>query len=130
MATVSDHSCLRCSGSVEPQDRYCRHCGAALQLSDNGSASEVLTVREVEVLPAVRADLAPYVPVVARAALVVAGATFADWALRKATHQLLADGLALLGRSPTRARQGRASGRGVVTREETVVLEQRLLFRQ
>ena len=49
-------------------------------------------------LPALRADLAPLIPTVRRAATIVAAVAVTDWALRTGSRAILQEGLHALGR--------------------------------
>ena len=73
-----------------------------------GEVRALFTALRDGLLPALRAELAPYVPAVRRAAAVVAAAAAADWALRAGTRTLLHEGVAAL-----RVRMSNAQGLGV-----------------
>ena len=75
-------------------------------------------------LPALRADLAPLIPPMRRAATVVAVAALADWLVRAGSRRMLGDSLSLLSRAPlprsVPVRQARS---------ETVIVERIIIHR-
>ena len=75
-------------------------------------------------LPALRADLAPLIPPMRRAATVVAVAALADWVVRAGSRRMLGDSLSLLSRAPVpRAVPVRQA------RSETVIVERIIIHR-
>ena len=79
-------------------------------------------------LPALRADLAPLVPPIRRAATVVAVAALTDWVLRSGSRRLLREGLGRLSREAAPTAIPRAA-RGSVVRSETVIVERLIIHR-
>jgi hypothetical protein len=91
--------CPSCDSPYEPEDNYCRHCGAALH------AGRVPMVRDERSYAPV--PWRQTMPVVARGAAVVAAGTLAEAVLRRLI------GRALRRRTrPSSARGGSASGGG------------------
>ncbi len=128
-------TCPRCDRTVEASDNFCRDCGWSLHLETSDEPAVVADVRVAKIeseqgslLPALRAELAPYVPAVRRAAAVVAAAAVADWALRAGTRSLLHEGVAAL-----RRRNGAQSRKGALhdhASANSVVVEQRIIVRR
>jgi hypothetical protein len=134
LARMDGNECPRCECSVDAGDHYCRDCGWSLRLPPIGEATLVsgVPMRDLSVLPALRADLAPVVPTIRRGATVIAVAVVADWALRTGGRALLREGMALLG-------QGQGAGWGPprwpagsngASRPDIIVVEQRVTIRK
>ena len=130
--------CPSCREKIDRGDHFCRHCGVALLAYQAATVSEAssgtvdeqaLTVREGEILPAVRADLRALQPAVVRTMGVLAAAGFLEWAVRRGTRDLIEDGLGLLGRrtAKSKALSRRANGTAKV---ETLVIQQRVSLQQ
>lgn len=79
-------------------------------------------------LPALRADLAPLVPPIRRAATVVAIAALTDWALRSGSRRLLREGIGRLSREAAPTTIPRPASATVV-RSETVIVERLIIHR-
>lgn len=127
-------SCPSCREKVDRGDHFCRYCGVALLAYRAATASEVsrstasekaLTIREAEILPAVRADLRALQPAVVRTMGVLAAAGFLEWAVRRGTRELIEDGLGRIGRRAAKPKtlSRRTNGTAQV---ETLVIQQRV----
>lgn len=79
-------------------------------------------------LPALRADLAPLVPPIRRAATVVAVAALADWALRSGSRRLLREGLGRISHRAATTTMPRPAS-PLVGRSETVIVERLIIHR-
>ena len=138
--------CPSCRTTVDAVDRFCRSCGLALAAAPSAAASSAasattsqdvrqtrvngeraVTVREAEVLPAVRSDLRALQPAVVRTVGVLAAAGFLEWAVRRGTRELLADGLGLGRRPKPQASAHRVNGRAEI---ETLVIQRRVSLKQ
>ena len=107
--------------------------GAELALTPLGSdqpaiEGELVPRPKAGLLPALRADLAPLLPPIRRAATVVAVAALTDWALRSGSRLLLREGLGRLSREPAPTAIPRAA-RVSVLRSETVIVERLIIHR-
>ncbi len=119
-------ACTRCAqraGGAD-NDNFCPACGRALT---DSAASRALIPTEVRsgaermaLLPAVRADLAPFAPALRSAAAVIAAAALTDWTMRCAAPALARQARGLV--------QGRRQPRPQVTR--TTMIEQQITVRQ
>ena len=103
-------ACRHCSERIGEADVFCHACGGslasaaphatrALVPSDVRSAAELMAL-----LPAVRADLAPFLPALRNTATVLATAALADLAARYAAPALARKTLELVKGGPRRGR--------------------------
>ncbi len=130
--------CPSCREKVDREDRFCRHCGVALlayraatgsEANRSAASEQALTVREAEILPAVRADLRALQPAVVRTMGVLAAAGFLEWAVRRGTRELIEDGFGLLGRRAAKPKALSRQSNGTA-KVETLVIQQRVSLQQ
>lgn len=125
---MSQAECPWCELSVAPEDNYCARCGGALPqpepsppISATAIANPPPAPEPGTLLPAVRADLAPFVPVLRSAASVLATAALADWAARHAVPAL-ADKVADTARELIQPKRRPAT--------RTILVEEHITIRQ
>ena len=90
------------------------------------NGERAVTVREAEVMPAVRADLQALRPAVVRTVGVLAAAGFLEWAVRRGARELVHDGLGMR-RTKSKAGLRPINGHAEV---ETLVIQQRVSLKQ
>ena len=129
---TDDDLCPRCDAAVGESDNFCRACGWSLQLDSGPDGVETAaivpthisppTAQPQALLPALRADLAPLVPIVRGVATILATAAVADWATRQAAPALAQRVPAIL--------QPKTAPRPAPTPQRTVRFEERVIVRQ
>lgn len=122
----SDDRCTRCDAQTAPADNYCRVCGHTLRDGPDTTAiipAEVTQPARLSqhLLPALRSDLAPLIPIVRGVATVLATAAVADWAARRMSPALLPQ---------TKSTANSALPAPPAPRRRTVVIEERRIVRQ
>lgn len=127
---MSQSECPWCELTVSLEDNYCARCGGALPKSTESEAISATAISHPAatsspnpLLPAVRADLAPFVPVLRSAASVIATAALADWAARHALP-VLADKVADTARELVSPKP-RPAARTILV-EEHITIRQRI----
>lgn len=123
---MSQAKCPWCELSVAAEDNYCARCGGALpEPSPPLSATAIVNPPPAPapgtLLPAVRADLVPFVPVLRSAVSVLATAALADWAARHAVPAL-ADKVADTARELIQPKRRPAT--------QTILVEEHITIRQ
>ena len=120
--------CPWCDLAVSIDDNYCARCGGALpvsaeptSISPSAIAQPSASTPASNLLPAVRADLAPFVPALRSAASIIPTAALADWAARHAMP-MRADKVAETARELVRPKPSSAA--------RTILVEEHITIRQ
>ena len=121
----SDHVRDEESAPIEPETELAL---TPSRVDDPALEGELLRRSPVGLLPALRADLAPLVPPIRRAATVVAVAAVTDWVLRCGSRRLLREGLGWLSRETAATTIPRPAS-PAVGRTETVIVERLIIHR-
>ena len=118
-------ACIHCADLVGDADKFCHSCGFSLR-GDGSASTRALVPTAIRsgadvmaLLPAVRADLAPFAPALRSAATVLATAALADLAARYAAPALARKAVELIRSGGRRERVIR-----------TTMVEQRIVVRQ
>lgn len=121
----SDHERDEARPSIEPEIEL---AFTPSQADEPALEGELVRRSRAGLLPALRADLAPLVPPIRRAATVVAVAALTDWALRSGSRRLLREGLGRLSRGAATTTIPRPAS-PLVGRSETVIVERLIIHR-